>query len=224
MLFRSRTIVYEALDEDRRRIGRIKVLEAGKVVVEYARPDEKAIPVLEHAMECVDCHNRPAHRMSVNLNETVDQALYNGVLDLKLPFARKAAAEILKDATPTHETADAYFLEAVKKTYAGYTDVKAADEELKWFAQGLTKVFRRNVFPEMKVTWGTYKSHADHLDEKDQVGCFRCHNSDFEAVNLAAGRKAKLDQDCEVCHAMLATDEDPAGFEDTLQQMVPVKP
>lgn len=219
----NRKILYQALDEERSRMGRITVVEDGKTVAEYVRPDAKDTPGMQHEMECVDCHNRPAHQFSFSVKEAVDRALYAGTLDLKVPFARKTAAEILTAGTPPHATADAYFLDAAKKAYAALPDIKVSDEEIKWFAQGLTKLYRRNVFPDMKVTWGTYRSHTTHLDEKDQVGCFRCHNTDFEAINLAEGRKGKLNQDCELCHAMLATDEDPATFEDVLQQLVPVR-
>jgi hypothetical protein len=55
-------------------------------------------------------------------------------------------------------------------------------------------VYQANVFPQMKVTWGTYRSELGHTDSP---GCFRCHDEEKVAAD---GRK--LSQDCETCHRM----------------------
>jgi hypothetical protein len=60
-------------------------------------------------------------------------------------------------------------------------------------------IYRRNVFPGMKVAWGTYPNNIGH---EDFLGCFRCHDDNHKN---AAGRA--IGQDCEGCHAVLAMDE-----------------
>jgi hypothetical protein len=40
-------------------------------------------------------------------------------------------------------------------------------------AREVLAVYSRNVFPEMKVTWGAYPNHIGHTDF---TGCFRCHD------------------------------------------------
>ncbi len=54
------------------------------------------------------------------------------------------------------------------------------------------QLYRVNVFPEMKVSWGTYKSHLGH---SDLPGCARCHDDEHKSRE---GRLVR--QDCELCH------------------------
>jgi hypothetical protein len=60
-------------------------------------------------------------------------------------------------------------------------------------------VYDRNIFPEMKVTWGTYPNNIGHTDFP---GCFRCHDGNHTAQD---GRS--ITQDCNACHNLLAMDE-----------------
>ena len=56
-------------------------------------------------------------------------------------------------------------------------------------------MYNRNVFPDMKVGFGTYPSETDHRDDTDKHGCFRCHGDkdkgglklDSRAAALAGG-------------------------------------
>ena len=52
--------------------------------------------------------------------------------------------------------------------------------------------FTKNVFPKMKVTWGSYPNHIGHLDSP---GCFRCHDDSHKTKD---GRT--IGQDCTLCH------------------------
>ena len=72
----------------------------------------------------------------------------------------------------------------------------------------------------MKIGWGTYPNHIGH---QHFPGCFRCHDDDFTAVKLAQGRTSRLDRSCDTCHAALASEADPARFDDTLGAMFPMK-
>ena len=49
--------------------------------------------------------------------------------------------------------------------------VKAAGTEL-------VTLYCQNVFPDMKVTWGTHPNHIGHMN---YPGCFRCHDGDHAA-------------------------------------------
>ena len=66
-------------------------------------------------------------------------------------------------------------------------------------ARAVADIHARNVFPNMKVGWGTYPNNIGH---DDFTGCFRCHDDTHKD---AAG--ATITQDCEACHAVLAQDE-----------------
>jgi hypothetical protein len=64
------------------------------------------------------------------------------------------------------------------------------------------------VFPDLKVTWGTY---ANNLGHTDFPGCFRCHDGSHSTVD----KKMTITQDCNTCHEPLAIEEaNPGGIED----------
>ena len=65
--------------------------------------------------------------------------------------------------------------------------------------QALVAIYRRNVFPDLKVTWGTYPNNLGHMDDP---GCFRCHDDSH-----ATSAKKTITQDCNTCHQALAVDE-----------------
>ena len=66
-------------------------------------------------------------------------------------------------------------------------------------AKGVYGVYARNIFPEMKVTWGAYPINIGH---EDFPGCFRCHDGGHSAKGGES-----ISQDCSACHNMLAMDE-----------------
>lgn len=218
----GREIQYEMLDEAGTRVGAITVLQDGKQVARYQRPDETGTPVATRTMDCMDCHNRPSHQFDLDADVAADRALAQGLLDRAVPYAKNAAVTLLNQETPSRADAPTHFTKAVRDLYAAsWPEEKVSAEDLDKLGAGIAALYLRNIFPEMKVTWRTYPMQVNHRDDKDQVGCFRCHNDDYEATMLEAGREGKLDQDCERCHAMLATEEDPADFEDTMQMLVP---
>jgi len=53
-------------------------------------------------------------------------------------------------------------------------------------------LYRRNVFPSMRVGWGTYPTNIGHIAFP---GCFRCHDENHKAADGSVIR-----QDCELCH------------------------
>jgi hypothetical protein len=71
--------------------------------------------------------------------------------------------------------------------------VKSAGDEL-------VTLYSQNVFPYMKVTWGTHPNHIGHMS---YPGCFRCHDGDHSTKD---GSKS-ITQDCAACHNLLAVDE-----------------
>jgi len=71
------------------------------------------------------------------------------------------------------------------------------------------------VFPDLKVTWGTYSNNLGHMD---YPGCFRCHD---ESHSNSA--KKTISQDCTLCHTPVAVDENAPEVLTTLgvRQMPP---
>ena len=61
-------------------------------------------------------------------------------------------------------------------------------------APQIARLIASGVFPDMKVTFGTYPNHISHTDAP---GCFRCHDDDHVTKDGKA-----LGQDCETCHVI----------------------
>ena len=61
------------------------------------------------------------------------------------------------------------------------------------------RIYGRNVWPNMRITWGT---HPNHLGHEDFPGCFRCHDGSHKAAD---GRV--ISAECDACHSVLAQDE-----------------
>jgi len=73
----------------------------------------------------------------------------------------------------------------------------------------IAAIYNRNVFPDLKVTWGTYPNNLGHTDFP---GCFRCH----DGSHSTADRKTTITQDCNTCHEPLAVEEASPGVLNTL--------
>ncbi len=152
-------------------------------------------------MDCVDCHNRPTHIHRLPANE-IDLALDQGTIDKSLPFIKREGVRAVQVEYPSHDAARAGITRDIADFYAkNYPDApKPAVEQA---GKALGDIYSWNVFPAMKVTWGTYPNHIGH---KDSPGCFRCHDRKHKADD-----GAKISKDCDSCHTILAEDEtDPA--------------
>jgi hypothetical protein len=142
-------------------------------------------------MDCVDCHNRPAHRFANTVEKAVDRALALGTLPRELPYVRREAVAALQGASGERETALAAIGAALQKFYRdNYPSADAA--QVVRASVIVQDIYSHNVFPQMKLTFGT---HPNHLGHTDYPGCFRCHDDEHTSPD---GRV--ISQDCELCH------------------------
>ena len=156
-------------------------------------------------MDCVDCHNRPSHTFQLPATE-VDAALQDGRIDRTLPFVKREAMRVLQVAYPSHEAARAGITKEVEKFYREkYPEVASGRAgAVAAAAQALGDIYAWNVFPKMKVTWGTYINNIGHTEEAP--GCYRCHDKKHTTA-----QGDKIGRNCKTCHVVLAEDEpDPA--------------
>ncbi|HEY6968690.1 MAG TPA: NapC/NirT family cytochrome c [Candidatus Angelobacter sp.] len=190
---------YYATDEKRQTIPWVEYTSGGKSTVYTAdkkAPDESRIRV----MDCMDCHNRPTHTFEL-AERGVNRALTDGSISPALPFAKKKSVEVLKQSYSTSDDAAARIPAAFEAYYQqSYPDIyKQRQDEVRRSARGVLAVYQRNVFPEMKVTWGTYLNNIGHTDSD---GCFRCHDGSHSSAD-----NKSITQDCSACHNLLASDE-----------------
>jgi hypothetical protein len=186
-------IEYVSTDPERQTIPYVRLTDPSGTIKEYrasATTDEQITTGQRRVMDCIDCHNVPAHRISPTAEQAVDRALAAGVISRKLPFARRESVRLIKGEYPTQEQG----LQDIEKGLrAFYTDKSAIDDgELARTVSGLRELYRRNVFPAMKVTFGVYPDNIGHLTS---TGCFRCHDGDHTAADGST-----IGADCEYCH------------------------
>jgi nitrate/TMAO reductase-like tetraheme cytochrome c subunit len=151
-------------------------------------------------MDCIDCHNRAAHPF-VTAEEALNRAMADGPVSPELPWVHKEGLELLKANYSSEADARTKIPQQLEAFYRSQQpEVLAAKADLvKRAGDGLVAIYSQNVFPFMKVTWGTHPNHIGHMS---YPGCFRCHDSEHTAKDGTA-----IPQDCSVCHNLLAVDE-----------------
>ena len=131
----------------------------------------------------------------------MDKALAVGDIAVTLPYIKKKGVELLKATYGTRTEAAAKLPTALISFYQqGYPDLYAKrSEDIHQAGRAVLAIYERNVFPELKVSWGTYPNNLGHMDFP---GCFRCHDGSH-----TAGDGKTITQDCNSCHEPLAMDE-----------------
>jgi hypothetical protein len=182
-------VEYVATDKTLATIPYVKVTQGGSTT-EYFAENVTAPPAGQplRRMDCLDCHNRPAHTLAATPAQVVDRAINLGEVSTKVPFLRSQMVEALAEERPAGTDASQAIAERLAKAFG------TATPEARQAVQVAQRLYRENVFPRMKVTWGTYTNQLFHIND---TGCFRCH-SDTHAVK---GNPEKIvRQDCELCH------------------------
>ncbi len=151
-------------------------------------------------MDCIDCHNRAAHPF-VTAEEAINQAMSDGPVSPELPWIHKEGLELLNANYASQAEARVKIPMQLEAFYRDkYPHVMATKGDLvKKAGNGLVTVYCQNVFPFMKLTWGTHPNHIGHMS---YPGCFRCHDGAHAAKDGTA-----IPQDCSTCHNLLAVDE-----------------
>ncbi len=131
----------------------------------------------------------------------MDKALAAGNISVSLPYIKKEGVELLKASYATNEEANSKLPAALANFYQQkYPDVYAQrTQDINQAGQAVLAIYNRNVFPDLKVTWGTYPNNLGHTDFP---GCFRCHDGSH-----TSGDGKTITQDCNTCHEPLAMDE-----------------
>ena len=200
---RSNQIRYRS-DESRETIYEVELTKADGSVERFladgAAEGEAAKAGVWRTMDCVDCHNRPSHTFHSPEDE-VDLALRDGKIARDLPFVRREGVKLLKAEYPSQEEAEQAIARGLRAYYEKERPELARDRaaDIEAAAAALFVGYKSNVFPNMKITWGTYKNHIGH---ESSPGCWRCHD---DAHKSASGRT--ISQDCSTCHSLLAERE-----------------
>ena len=171
----------------------------GKVQI-FRSKDRPAGPAAWRTMDCIDCHNRPAHTFKLPSPE-INRALEDGRIDKALPFIKREGMRVLAIQYPSQDAARAGIAHEVETFYkTSYPDLAASQAgAISAAGKALGDIYAWNVFPKMKVTWGTYPVNIGH---EDSPGCMRCHDRHHVTAD-----GEKITSSCSACHAVLADDE-----------------
>jgi hypothetical protein len=188
-------------DPTRQKIYDIELTSPDGKVKVYKTEDKPEGKTEWRQMDCVDCHNRPSHTYKLPDDE-IDAALADGRIDRKLPFIKREGLRVLQAGYASHEDARAGITREIEKFYKEkYAEVSAGKAgSVAAAAKALGDIYSWNVFPKMKVTWGTYPNNLGHSDEAP--GCHRCHDKKHSTA-----QGDKIGRNCKTCHAVLAEDE-----------------
>jgi nitrate/TMAO reductase-like tetraheme cytochrome c subunit len=195
-------IEYIATDPTRTTIPWVQRRNADGSEITYAASTLKgAVPQGERrVMDCIDCHNRASHTF-VTAEEALNRAMADGAVSPSLPWVHKEGLALLKTDYTSQAEAKAKIPAQLEAFYrSGNAQVLTTKSDaVKRAGEELATIYSQNVFPEMKVTWGTHPNHIGHMS---YPGCFRCHDGDHTAKDGTA-----ITQDCAACHNLLAVDE-----------------
>ncbi len=188
-------VEYFAADEKRQDIPWMRVTNTkdgtSKVFRTAAFKGEPSADQIR-VMDCMDCHNRPAHTFPT-ANEAIEKSLSAGTLSTKLANIKRVAVQAMtqKEITTAAE-APQKIADFVK---AKYTDAALA-AELPGAIAEIQRVFSQTIFPDRKADWRIYPNNIGH---KDWPGCFRCHDDKHKTTAGLAVRSS----DCTSCHTIL---------------------
>ncbi len=191
-------IDYEVLDEKRTSIGQVKVTRAnGETEIYAGDKSAKDAHTEWRTMDCIDCHNRPTHQYD-DLEQKVDFGLGSKKIDPTIAGIREDSLTVLKKEYSSREVAKKEIGEGLLSLMTkrhGAEFVKKNQKTLASSGAFLVEAYLGNIWPEMKITWGTYKSHLGHQNEGEGYGCFRCHDEEHKTKD---GKT--ISQSCDLCH------------------------
>ncbi|HEY5652958.1 MAG TPA: NapC/NirT family cytochrome c [Pontiella sp.] len=189
-------IEYIATDEKRLEIPWVRITKADGTETVYQTKDTKKQLTPEQiaeaeirTMDCLDCHNRPAHQF-LSPERALNEVMTTGQVSSDIPEIKRNGITALTGEYKTESEA----LQAIKeKLEKAYPD---GGPEIEQAIQAIQNVYAQNMFPEMKVSWEEYPDHIGHMISP---GCFRCHNGDHQD-----DQGNVISRDCDSCHSIIS--------------------
>jgi nitrate/TMAO reductase-like tetraheme cytochrome c subunit len=185
-------VEYIATDTARQKIPWVRVTDSQGVVTVFREPrftnDISRYEIRK--MDCMDCHNRPAHRY-MSPDSAVNLALSLREIDPGLRWIKTNAVFALTRKYGSEEEAR----EAIATTLA---ERYANDPRIRQAIPVVQQIYRDNFFPEMKADWSVYPDNVGHMLWS---GCFRCHDGNHKTED---GKRTIKANDCNACHTILA--------------------
>jgi len=215
-------VTYIATDQKRINIPYISVKDKDGKVTEYLDTEkpltkDEIAKANKRVMDCLDCHNRPAHVYRAPGIE-IDEKFARKQLDPSLPYLKKVAVEVMTRPYKDKDEAKATIAKDLPGFYAEkYPAIaQSKQQEIKQAVDVVQDIYYRNFFPNMHINWNTYPNYIGHFYTP---GCFRCHDGKHKS---AEGKV--ISKDCEMCHTVLSQKQEniPANAAPTKKFVHPV--
>jgi nitrate/TMAO reductase-like tetraheme cytochrome c subunit len=207
---------YASVDDKREEIIWVEAMQEDGVYKRYTNRTLVSTITgdeIVRSMDCVDCHNRVTH-VYEDPSDGIDRRIAEGVLDRSLPYLKREALAAVTRDYPDMEAAMGGIERRVQFFYRrSYPDLATAKRvEIDSAVSTLQAFYRRNIHPEMSVTWNSYPDQLTH--PASRKGCFRCHNE-----NIADEAGEPIEDECTLCHSIIANDSPvPFRFQMTVQE------
>ena len=186
-------VEYYATDPKRQDIPWMRVTDTKTGSVQVFRTEEftgEPPANLIRRMDCIDCHNRPAHTFPA-ANDSVERAMASGTISTKLPNIKRVAVQAMTQPEITGDAqAPQKIAEFLRAKYPETPELTATIAEVQ-------KIHATSIFLDRQADWRAY---PDNLGHKNWNGCFRCHG---EKHKSDTGRTVRA-SDCNSCHTIIA--------------------
>ena len=187
-------VEYVATDHGLQTIPYVKLTDARGVVKEFRTEDATDQLIRDgqrKTMDCIDCHNTVGHPIAPTAEQAVDRSIARTWVSRQLPFVRRESVKLMKASYPSSDAGAEQIGQGLRTLYAAKS-APADQQALTHTVNALQGLYRRSVFPTMKVTWGSYPDNRGHTTSN---GCFRCHDDSHKAKDGST-----ISADCEYCH------------------------
>jgi hypothetical protein len=190
------TVEYIASDHARQKIPWVRITDKDGKVTVFESEDEKLKPeqiaaATPRRVDCVDCHNRPAHNYNAP-GRSVNVAISTGRISTNLPSIKKNAVELLTGEYQTTPEAMTGIAAKLGERYKDFPDKQVVQQAI----SETQKIYCQNFFPEMKVNWRAYPNNIGHTIF---AGCYRCHDGKHKSADGKA-----ITHDCNACHTIIS--------------------
>lgn len=198
-------VEFVATDDQGQSIPWVRATFPDDSVVEYFDSDAKLSQsalskMTVQTMECVDCHNRAAHRIK-SPEALIDDALASKLIDRTLPEVKAKSVEALLAPVETRQRS----IQGLDEFYrTKYPDVYGQKKSAITSAIALIKQLDAETsFPDLQENWKTYPTNTGH---KDFPGCFRCHDGKHITTDTnVAPERLSIRLQCNICHTIPET-------------------
>jgi hypothetical protein len=195
-------IEYASTDATHQTITLVRKTNADGTSVDFVSSDAKGTAGKMRQMDCIDCHNRPAHSFDTP-EAALDKEMAAGTPSPALPFIHKQGMALIQAGYASQDEAASTITAGLYEFYRSQYPVlwNTQRAQIDQAARALVEIYSDNVFPSMNVKWGTHPNNDGHTVAM-AGGCLRCHDGGHTTKSGAS-----ITNDCTVCHNLVAIDE-----------------